>query len=189
MKCRVWEKGVFMAWGKIYDFPPRGKIYLKPFFCLRRCYGRTLIFFLKVIGHPQGFPAKKSWDIPPKNLVFLGFFQGAAKGVRQKEFDHFFSFSGRFRSLFGHFFWRFCHFFRHFFAKLLLPDSFCGRVILGLPRKQKIAVNKFWIPESEKNGEECRQFWTWILGVNFVAGNFPKIRRTKIKNSSQIRSA
>ena len=26
--------------------------------------------------------------------------QGAAKGVRQKEFDHFFSFSGRFRSLF-----------------------------------------------------------------------------------------
>ena len=32
-------------------------------------------------------------------------FQGAAtKGVRQKEFDHFFSFSGRFRSLFGHFF-------------------------------------------------------------------------------------
>ena len=30
--------------------------------------------------------------------------QGAAKGVRQKEFDHFFSFSGRFRSLFGHFF-------------------------------------------------------------------------------------
>ena len=30
--------------------------------------------------------------------------QGAAKGVRQKEFDHFLSFSGRFRSLFGHFF-------------------------------------------------------------------------------------
>ena len=33
-------------------------------------------------------------------------------------------FSGRFRSLFGHFFWCFCH----FFARLLLPDSFCGRV-------------------------------------------------------------
>ena len=48
--------------------------------------------------------------------------------MRQKEFDHFFSFSGRFRSLFGHFFWCFCHFFRHFFAKLLLPDSFCVRV-------------------------------------------------------------
>ena len=55
-------------------------------------------------------------------------FHRAAKGVRQKEFDHFFSFSGRFWSLFGHFFWRFCHFFRHFFARLLLPDSFCGRV-------------------------------------------------------------
>ena len=54
--------------------------------------------------------------------------QGAAKGGRQKEFDHFFSFSGHFWSLFGHLFWRFCHFFRHFFARLLLPDSFCGRV-------------------------------------------------------------
>ena len=31
--------------------------------------------------------------------------------------------------------------------------------ILGLPRKQKIAVNKFWVQESEI-GEECRQFWT-----------------------------
>ena len=49
MKWRVWEKGVFMAWGKIYDFPPRGKIYLKPFFCLKRCYGwrfqARLLFF------------------------------------------------------------------------------------------------------------------------------------------------
>ena len=51
--------------------------------------------------------------------------QGAAEGGRQKEFDHFFSFSGLFRSFFGHFFWCFCYFFRHFFAKLLLPDSFC----------------------------------------------------------------
>ena len=32
---------------------------------------------------------------PQRNYV-----QGAAKGGRQKEFDHFFSFSGRFRSLF-----------------------------------------------------------------------------------------
>ena len=31
--------------------------------------------------------------------------------------------------------------------------------IVGLPRKQKIAVNKFWVQES-KIGEECRQFWT-----------------------------
>ena len=30
---------------------------------------------------------------------------------------------------------------------------------LGLPPKQKIAVNKFWVQESEI-GEECRQFWT-----------------------------
>ena len=37
-------------------------------------------------------------------LPVLFLFQGAAKGVRQKEFDHFFSFSGRFQSLFGHFF-------------------------------------------------------------------------------------
>ena len=52
--------------------------------------------------------------------------QGAAKGVRQKEFAHFFSFSGRF----GHFSVTFSDasvtFFRHFFAKLLLPDSFCN---------------------------------------------------------------
>ena len=33
------RKGVFMAWGIIYDFPPRGKIYPKPIFCLKRCYG------------------------------------------------------------------------------------------------------------------------------------------------------
>ena len=87
-------------------------------------------------------------------------------------------------------------------------------VYVGLPRKQKIAVNKFWVQESEIGGE-CRQFWTWLLGVNFLgwpetlekqgqkirdqnspsklaekfAGNFPKIRRTKIKNSPKIRSA
>ena len=30
------KKGIFMASGKIYDFPPRGKIYLKPFFFLKR---------------------------------------------------------------------------------------------------------------------------------------------------------
>ena len=32
-------------------------------------------------------------------------------------------------------------------------------VYVGLPRKQKIAVNKFWVQESEI-GEEHRQFWT-----------------------------
>ena len=30
---------------------------------------------------------------------------------------------------------------------------------IGLPCKQKIAVNNFWVQESEI-GEECRQFWT-----------------------------
>ena len=41
-----------------------------------------------------------------RSMTFSSFSepQGAAKGVRQKEFDHFFSFSGRLRSLFGHFF-------------------------------------------------------------------------------------
>ena len=34
-----------------------------------------------------------------------------------------------------------------------------GMFSFGLPRKQKIAVNKFWVQESEI-GEECRQFWT-----------------------------
>ena len=75
----------------------------------------------------------------------------------------------------------------------------------GLPCKQKITVNKFWVQESEI-GEECRQFWTLISGVNFwgglkpwknspskfaekFAGNFPKIRQTEINNSPQIRSA
>ena len=63
-----------------------------------------------------------------------------------------------------------------------------------------------WVRESE-TGEECRQVWAWILGVNFwgslnpwinkaikmryqnlpskspekFAGNFPKIRKAKIK--------
>ena len=39
-KWRAWEKGAFVARGKIHDFPPRGKIYLKPFFCLKRCQGK-----------------------------------------------------------------------------------------------------------------------------------------------------
>ena len=46
--------------------------------------------------------------------------QGAAKGGRQKEFDHFFLFSGLFRSLFGHFSDASVTFFVTF-----LPDSFC----------------------------------------------------------------
>ena len=55
--------------------------------------------------------------------------QGAAKGVRQKEFDHFF----RFRDAFGHFSVIFflmllSLFSSPFLTNLLLPDSFCGKV-------------------------------------------------------------
>ena len=49
--------------------------------------------------------------------------QGAAKGGRQKEFDHFL--------FFGHILiviLTFSSFFRHYFAKLLLAGSFCGKV-------------------------------------------------------------
>ena len=42
----------------------------------------------------------------------------------------------------------------------------------GLPCKQKIGVNKFWVRESEI-GEECWQVWAWILCVNFLVGLKP----------------
>ena len=60
-------------------------------------------------------------DLP--DLFFLGFFgktQGAAKGVRQKEFDHFF----RFRDAFGHFSVTFSDASVTFFVTFL-PNSFC----------------------------------------------------------------
>ena len=87
--------------------------------------------------------------------------------------------------------------------------------ILDLPGKQKIGVKKNWVQESEI-GEECRRFLGVTLGLNFLggglkpwrikaeklaennspsnfaekfAGNFPKIRWTKIKNSPHIRFA
>ena len=67
------------------------------------------------------------------------FIQGVAKGGRQKEFDHFF----RFRDSFGHFLVTFSDasgtFFVTFFAKLLLPDSFCGRV--SYPNRNRIAAD------------------------------------------------
>ena len=59
------------------------------------------------------------------------------------------------------------------------------QAIVGLPRKQKIAVNKFWVRESEI-GEECRQFWKWILGVNFLGGLKPwkkQGRKIRYQNS------
>ena len=49
-----------------------------------------------------------SWDLSDpgfqRSQKRVKILQGATKGVRQKELDHFFSFSGRFRSLFGLFF-------------------------------------------------------------------------------------
>ena len=59
----------------------------------------------------EGFRAQESRTLANfhKNCVPVTT-QGAAKGGRQKEFDHSFSFSGLFRSPFGHFFWCFCHF-------------------------------------------------------------------------------
>ena len=42
-------------------------------------------------------------------------------------------------------------------------------LIFGLPCEQNLGVNKFWVRESEI-GEECRQVWAWILGVNFSGG-------------------
>ena len=58
------------------------------------------------------FPSARHWDpaetpfakTPSSRFLSFGICQGAAKGGRQKESDHFFSFSGHFRSLFGHFF-------------------------------------------------------------------------------------
>ena len=42
MKWRAWEKVAFMAWAKMYAFPPRGKIDLKHFLGLKRCHGNFL---------------------------------------------------------------------------------------------------------------------------------------------------
>ena len=54
-----------------------------------------------------------------------------------------------------------CHFFRHFFAKLLLPDSFCGRVKNHWERRGKTPKKKN--KEILQKGREgrsghCRQF-------------------------------
>ena len=42
---------------------------------------------------------------------------------------------------------------------MCLKNLNISRGFLDLHRKQKIAVNKCWVQESEI-GEECRQFWT-----------------------------
>ena len=78
-------------------------------------------------------------------------------------------------------------------AAVSCPFMASNYVNFGLPRKQKIAVNKFWVRESEI-GEECRQFWTWILGVNFFGGLKPwknKVEKfaIKIRHQNSLRNS
>ena len=54
------------------------------------------------VRHFQAIFGKFAWALFGRFQAIPS--QGAAKGGRQKEFDHFFSFLGLFRSLFGHFF-------------------------------------------------------------------------------------
>ena len=59
-------------------------------------------------------------------FLVIEHFQGAAKGGRQKEFDHFFFV---FRDTFGHFLVTFSDAFVTFFVTFL-PDSFCRTPLL-----------------------------------------------------------
>ena len=45
------KKGTFMPQGKIYDFPPRGQIYLKPFFLSQKMLGA---FFCRSCLYKKG---------------------------------------------------------------------------------------------------------------------------------------
>ena len=72
---------------------------------------RENIFFSKIVVRTQRAPKRHlnaaRQKLPRRNFcrsLAHAMTQGAAEGGRQKEFDHFFSFSGLFRSLFGHFF-------------------------------------------------------------------------------------
>ena len=78
--------------------------------CCRNCWWSFVVSLVHLTSTDPGFRIN---------------FQGAAKGGRQKELNHFFNS----RSLFGLFFWCFCYFFHHFFARLLLQDSFCGKLM------------------------------------------------------------
>ena len=98
-----------------------------------------------------------------------------------------------------------------FWQESLTAIAICWRFI-GLPRRPRIGVKTFWAQTCEI-GEECRQFWTWILGVNFwgsesvrkpaeirlnnsrkktlearweFAGRSPEVRQTKFKHFSDF---
>ena len=92
---------------------------------------------------------------------FIGFSSSVAT-VRvpqkevQKEFDHFFCFRDSFWSLFL----MFLSLFWPFFAKLLLPDSFFGRVKLagrGVLKTKGIVWREFWRVAGRESGSPS--FW------------------------------
>ena len=66
--------------------------------------------------------------------------QGAVKGVRQKEFDQLFFVFGTLSVTFSD---ASVTFFVTFFAKLLLPDSFCGRVRCNSPQSPLFKAHCF----------------------------------------------
>ena len=76
--------------------------------------------------------------------------QGAAK-VDKKEFDHFFPFSGFFRSLFGHCFWCFCH-----FCRLFLPNSFAGLLL-----RQSDTIASEFVATVHSQEKSCTLFEIW----------------------------
>ena len=96
---------------------------MTPFACTLVC------FFRRILGHSKGL-LQAPGTVPLQNLKVtsherrrkLFTYQGAAKGVHQKEFDHFF----RFRDSFGHFLVTFSDASVTFFAfAIFVPNSFC----------------------------------------------------------------
>ena len=97
--------------------------------------------------------------------------QGAAKGGRQKEFDHFCFVFGTLSVTFGHLFWCFCHFFCHFFAKLLLPDSFAAGWVM--PGSFGVAPHLLRNSEREREHEfERERAWICCFPISWVLGYF-----------------
>ena len=68
MKRWVWDKGVFMAWGKIYDFPPRDKIYLEPLFASIDVMGS----YRSIVSESYRRPCVRCVAIWTAQLEFVG---------------------------------------------------------------------------------------------------------------------
>ena len=100
----------------------------------------------------------RTWgDKPYEPVDMLAIYQGAAKGGQEKEFDHFFSFSGHFWSLFL----MLLSLFSSLFAKLLLPDSFFwqGEQNYTGRREEKLQNSiwtRFWM------GPNCGGAWALV---------------------------